>query len=84
MISAYLEVTDVVAIRVGDMLVLCHEIHKLSIASLAVIVQGAIDQVLKDRCMVLEPTAAWSAILHAIAISVASVKYEYVCNGNEL
>lgn len=81
--SAYLELTDVVAARIGDMLVLCYVVDKLSIASLAIVVCIAMDQVLEDRCMVLEPTAARSAILHAIIISVAGGKNEHV-QRNEL
>jgi hypothetical protein len=73
MIPAYLEMTDVVAARIGDMLILCHIIDKLSIASVAIIVETTVNQVLEDRRMVLEPTVTWSVILHTISISVASV-----------
>lgn len=48
MIPAYLEMADVVAARIGDMLVLCQIVDKLSIASLAVIVHATVDQVLED------------------------------------
>jgi hypothetical protein len=44
---AHLEMTDVVAARTGYMLVLCPKINKLSIASLAVIMSVATDQVLQ-------------------------------------
>jgi hypothetical protein len=70
-----------VAARIGNMLVLCYVIDKLSIVSLAEIVRVAIDQVLEDRRLVLEPTIAWSTIIHAIVTSVASVKNEHLCDG---
>ncbi len=83
-IPTYLEMADVVAARVGDVLALCHVIDKFSIASLAVVECIAMDQVLGDGCVVLGPAAAWSAVLRAIMIGVASIVVsKQLSNGHE-
>jgi hypothetical protein len=76
MITADLEMADIVAAGVGNVLILGDIAHELAVTALAVVVGIAMDEVIEDSAVVYEPAFAGAAVFLTRAVCVAIFRHQ--------